>query len=75
MSFMNRYFENGDYAITIRKGMVHFINYLEIEDFSEERVIVKYSGGKSIVHGERLVMVKLMDDEVMIEGNIKYIEV
>lgn len=72
---MDRYFVDREYRITIDKNKVHIMNYLEIVDFSDTRIVVRYEGGRSILTGSQLVVSKMQDDEILIEGKICSIEV
>ena len=44
-----RYFVDRDYKITLSKKWVHILNYLEIVDFSDTRIVIRYEGGNSII--------------------------
>ena len=73
--YMDRYLVDRDYKITIYKDRVHIINYLEVEDFSDTRVVIRHEGGSSVLIGTHLVVSKMLDDELLIVGQIKMIEV
>lgn len=73
--YMDRYLVDRDYKITVYKDRVHIINYTEVEDFSDTRVVVRYEGGCSVLLGTHLVVSKMLDDELLIVGQIKTIEV
>ena len=51
------------------------MNYIEIEDFTNTKVIIKYEKGKTTIIGENLVLTKMLKDELLITGKIKTIEV
>ena len=72
---MDRYFVDREYRITIDKNKVHIMNYLEIVDFSDTCIVVRSEGGRSILTGSQLVISKMQDDEILIEGKICSIEV
>ena len=73
--YLDRYLIDKDYKITIYPDRVHIINYLEIEDFSNTRVAVRHDGGTTILLGSDLVVSKMEDNELLITGKIKNIEV
>ena len=73
--YLERYLVDNSYSITIKNNSVHIINYLELEDFSSTRVVVRYESGKTILLGTDLVVSKMHEDELLIIGNIKTIEV
>lgn len=72
--YMDRYLIDKDYKVTICGDKIHIMNYLEIEDFSSTRVVVKYQGGRTILLGKDLVVSKMQDDELLIIGKLKSIE-
>lgn len=71
---LDRYLVDNEYKVTIEKDRVHIINYVEIVDFSSTRVIVKYRDGVTVLEGLNLVVSKMMDDELVIEGKLKSIQ-
>lgn len=70
---LDRYLVDNEYRVTISEGRVHIINYIEIEDFSSNRVVVKYRGGKTILEGVDLVVSKMLEDELLITGKLSSI--
>ena len=73
--YLDRYLVDKTYAITIKNNTIHIENYIEIEDFTNTRVIIKYEKGKTIIIGNNLVLSKMLKDELLITGKIKTIEV
>lgn len=71
---LDRYLVDDDYKVTITDGKVHIINYVEIEDFSSTKVVVRYKCGITILLGSDLVVSKMLDDELLITGKLKSIE-
>lgn len=71
---LDRYLVDDDYKVTITDGKVHIINYVEIEDFSSTKVVVRYKCGITILLGNDLVVSKMLDDELLITGKLKSIE-
>lgn len=71
---LDRYLVDNEYKVTIKGEIIHIINYLEIVDFSSERVVIKYRDGITILMGNNLVVSKMMDDELLIVGKLKSIE-
>lgn len=72
--YLDRYLIDNDYKITIYDKKIHIMNYLEIEDFSSTRVVVRYKRGKTILLGTDLVVSKMQNDELLITGKLKMIE-
>ena len=73
--YLDRYLMDKGYSITIREGSVHIINYLELEDFSSTSVTILYDGGRIIINGKDLIVSKILNDELLIVGKFKSIEV
>ena len=73
--YFDRYLLDKDYKITICRNQIHILNYLEIEDFSSTRVVVRHEGGKTILLGDNLVVSKMQEEELLIIGNLKSIQV
>ena len=71
---LDRYLVDNVYRITIEGRKIHVINYEEIVDFSSKQVIIKYNGGKTFIWGNDLVMSKMVDDEILITGELDKIE-
>lgn len=72
--YLDRYLIDREYKITISKGEIHILNYMEIEDFSSTRVVVRYEGGVTVILGSDLVVSKMQDEELLITGKLKSIE-
>ncbi len=73
--YLDRYLLDNEYSITIKNNMVHIMNYLELEDFSTTKVVVKYESGLTTLIGSNLVVSKMLRDELVIVGNIHTINV
>lgn len=73
--YLDRYLVDKEYKITIYSDRVHIMNYKELEDFSDTRVVVRYEGGVSIFLGSHLVISKMQDDELLIIGKLDSIQV
>ncbi len=73
--YLDRYLVDKDYKITVMKNQVHIINYVEIEDFSNTRVVVRYEGGTTVIVGQELVVSKMQEEELLITGKIQNIQV
>ena len=71
---LDRYLVDNVYRITIEGRKIHVINYEEIVDFSSKQVIIKYNGVKTFIWGNDLVMSKMVDDEILITGELDKIE-
>ena len=55
-------------------GSINIINYKDIIDFSDNKVIIDGTNINIIISGKSLVISKLLDEEVLITGDISKIE-
>ena len=76
MSILNldRYLMDTTYKIIIKDNTINIINYEEIKDFSSNKIVVKTKKNITTIIGKDLVVSKMQDDEVLITGLIKTIE-
>lgn len=78
MNILNRidnYLYDKEYKIIIKINEVNIINYDEIIEFSLDKVSIRYKNKKIIIEGQNLVISKMLDDEVLITGNISNVRI
>lgn len=63
-----------EFKITAGINYVNVVNYEEIIHFDNHEVIIRYVHGKITITGEKLVVNKLVNEEVLVCGKIKKIE-
>ncbi len=63
-----------EFKITLLNNKVNIVNYIELIDFNDFEVKIKYIKGKLIIKGNNLVVKKILNDELLIEGSINNIE-
>lgn len=61
-------------SVHIYEHKVNIVNYKEITNFNSNKIVVSYENGTITVGGNKLVVSKLMDNELLISGEIKQIE-
>ena len=71
---LDRYLTDKDYKIIIKNNYLNIINYNEVKDFSNTRIIVSSSNSTTTITGENLVISKMQDNEILITGKIETIE-
>ena len=71
---LRNYILETDFRINYIKDKLNIVNYECIDHFSDEKVIIRYSGGLVVIKGENLIISKLLNDEILILGKIKNIE-
>lgn len=70
ISKLENYLNDLDYKIVVKNNQINIINYDEIIDFSLSKISIRYKNKKFIVEGTNLVITKMFDNEVLINGNI-----
>ena len=73
MERINNYLEDKEYKIIIKENQINIINYDEIIDFTINKIIVKYKQKKITIEGKDLYITKMVEDEVLISGNIIHV--
>ena len=59
-----------EYFISLYDKYIHVYNYQEIVDINESKVILKFSNFFLVIDGNNLIIRKLLENEVLIEGII-----
>ncbi len=71
---LKNYILETDFRLNYIKNKLNIVNYKCIDHFSDEKVIIRYSSGIVVVKGENLIISKLLNDEILIIGIVKNIE-
>ena len=74
ISKVRNYLLEEEFQINVYKNKVNIVNYISIGHFDSNKVVVNYIDGEILIVGSNLVVSKLMNDEVLITGVIKNIE-
>ncbi len=69
------YLSDKEYKIIIKENQINIVNYDEIIDFSAKQIIVKYQRKLITINGLNLTINKMLEDEVLITGNILNIRI
>ena len=67
---LDRYLNEYEYKIIYYNNKLNISNYIEILDFTPNVVKIKHKQGISLIKGNNLVVSKMLDNEVLIEGKI-----
>lgn len=68
------YILEDDSKITIINNKINITNYLDIGHFDSNKVIIKLDNKNVIIKGTDLVVSKLVNDEILINGKFNNIE-
>lgn len=71
---LDRYLIDKEYKIIIKNNTINIINYIEVKDFTNNKIIITHNKGQTIIEGKDLVVSKMQDNEVLIVGNISSIK-
>ena len=63
-----------NFEIRVFKNRINIVNYNSIGHFDSNKIIIYYDEGSIAVKGEKLVVSKLLQDEILITGIIQNIE-
>lgn len=71
---LRNYILENKFKINIYENNINIINYKEIDHFDDKIIIVRYEKGIITVKGEDLIITKLLEDEILINGKTRNIE-
>ena len=72
---IRNYIENKDFKIVILENKINVVNYKEIIKISPKVISIDSSNKRVDIKGDNLVLEKLLDDEILILGQINTLEV
>ena len=78
MRILNRvenYLLDNEYKIIIKNNQINVINYDEIIDFSLVKITIRIKQKIISIEGNNLIISKMIDDEVLVSGNISNISI
>ena len=67
---LDRYLNEKEYRITFFNNKLNVNNYDEILDFSSDLIKIRHKNGVTKIKGRWLCVSKMLDSEVLIEGEI-----
>ena len=67
---IDNYLVDKEYKIIIKKNYLDIINYEEVNDFSDIEIKIKHKDGITKIIGDNLVISKMLDEEIIIMGNV-----
>lgn len=71
---LRSYILEEEFKITILNNKINIVNYISIGSFDDSKIIINYDNGRVVIKGNSLVVSKLMNDEILISGNINFLE-
>ena len=70
---LSDYVNDKNFSIIYKNNRLDIINYSKILDFSDTKISVNYLDNIYIITGTNLVISKMMEEELLITGNIESI--
>lgn len=71
---LRTFINDNEWYINIYDGKVNVVNYDDVILLEDNRISIKYKKGTIIIKGENLSVNKLLENEMLIIGKIKSIE-
>ena len=72
---IREYVKDEEFRLTIYQDKVYAVNYSNILTLTDSRVTLKVEDVMYVIKGEHLVLNKLLDKEILINGKIFDLEV
>ena len=72
---IREYVKDEEFRLTIYRDRVYAVNYSNILTLTDSRVTLKVEDIMYVIKGENLVLNKLLDKEILINGKIFDLEV
>lgn len=70
---LSNYVNDKKFSIIYKNNKLDIINYSKILDFSDTKISINYLDDIYIINGTNLVISKMMEEELLITGNIESI--
>ena len=71
---LKNYIDDNEFRVCIFKNSVNVINYCSIFAIEKSRVSLSYNDGTLIIKGNNLTLKKMLENELLVHGEIKSIE-
>jgi len=72
---INNYINDNNFKLSLYKNKLNIVNYKKLLSLEENYISILLEKKKLIIKGSNLFLIKILDNELLIKGNIKSIEV
>ena len=72
---LSNYINDKEFRYTVYENKIHFINYKKIISIEDNLITITAHNKKIIILGNNLKLKKLLEEEMLVTGNIEKIEV
>lgn len=69
------YVKEDNFELRFDNNYISVINYSTVNYMEDEKISIEYKDGKILIKGKKLVVSKLLDNEILIKGNFNTIEI
>lgn len=74
-NYISNYINDKEFKFTVYDDKIHIINFNKIITLEDNHISLLSTNKKINIKGNNLVLKKLLDNELLIKGNISNIEV
>ena len=74
-NFISNYINDKEFRFTVYDNKIHVVNFKRIITLEDNYISILSTNKKINITGINLILKKLLDDEMLIKGNINKIEV
>lgn len=71
---LRNYINDNAWRINIYDRKINIVNYQDVITLEDNRISIKYQNGILVIKGEHLSVNKMLENEILITGDIKSIE-
>ena len=71
---LNRYIKDNEFSINILEDIININNFLDITILEPNKIVLQTPKGYLRIFGNDLIIKKLLDKEIVIEGTISSLE-
>ena len=72
---INNYLLDSEYKLTVFEDKIHLINYKKLLVLEDEKIVLSTNKTIVTITGEKLSLKKLLQNEILLSGVIRKIEV
>lgn len=72
---INNYINDNNFKLSLYNNKLNIVNYKKLLSLEENYISILLEKKKLIIKGSNLFLIKILDNELLIKGNIKSIEV
>ncbi len=71
---INKFISNNDFSINILNNSIDINNFIDIVILESDKIILQIPSGYLKIVGNNLVIKKLLNNEILINGSLSFLE-